>query len=275
MIEQAVAAGHQGRRLALRRRAGPDRRHRRRVHQHHHRPARSRQGRGLYAVVDSGGKAGVIIFTDSIYAIAIAKSDATAEAIKDCARLQGARDRGHADRRPAEPHGAAHHVAAVEVRRRVDLLARGQRPLLRLHRRRRCSRPASTRRRAIRGKSPRATARCRRSSASATASTRSPPSPSRCTCRAGRSIDELNRAFAGEAPSGYVAPPHLFTPGQHRRRRRRPRTSSTRTTATATSTRRSGASSRHLDDRDGAASRPTRHLSTGRRVAAPSSRRRR
>jgi len=25
-----------------------------------------------------------------------------------------------------------------------------------------------------------------------------------------QTIDELNRAFAGEAPSGYVAPPHLF-----------------------------------------------------------------
>jgi ribose transport system substrate-binding protein len=39
---------------------------------------------GLYAVADSGGKAGVIIFTDSIYAIAIAKSDATAKAIEGC-----------------------------------------------------------------------------------------------------------------------------------------------------------------------------------------------
>ena len=25
-------------------------------------------------------------------------------------------------------------------------------------------------------------------------------------------IDELNRAFAGQPPSGYVAPVHLFTP---------------------------------------------------------------
>ena len=25
-----------------------------------------------------------------------------------------------------------------------------------------------------------------------------------------QTIDELNRAFAGEQPSGYVAPPHLF-----------------------------------------------------------------
>ena len=55
-------------------------------------------------------------------------------------------------------------------------------------------------------------------------------------------VDELNRAFAGEAPSGYVAPAHLFTPDEHRVRRRRRRTPTTRTTATATPTRRSGAS---------------------------------
>ena len=28
--------------------------------------------------------------------------------------------------------------------------------------------------------------------------------------RVWQTIDELNRAFAGEPPSGYVAPPHLF-----------------------------------------------------------------
>src|SRR5262249_17818204 len=39
---------------------------------------------GLYAVVDSGGKAGVILFTDSIYAIATAKTNAEAAAIKEC-----------------------------------------------------------------------------------------------------------------------------------------------------------------------------------------------
>ncbi len=27
---------------------------------------------------------------------------------------------------------------------------------------------------------------------------------------AGRLVDELNRAFAGAPPSGFVAPPHLF-----------------------------------------------------------------
>lgn len=39
---------------------------------------------GLYAVADSDGKAGVILFTDSIYAIATAKTNAEAEAIKGC-----------------------------------------------------------------------------------------------------------------------------------------------------------------------------------------------
>ena len=39
---------------------------------------------GLYAVVDSGGTAGVILFTDSIYAIATAKTNAEAAAVKGC-----------------------------------------------------------------------------------------------------------------------------------------------------------------------------------------------
>ncbi|CAM5762263.1 sugar ABC transporter substrate-binding protein [Labrys miyagiensis] len=37
-----------------------------------------------FAVADSGGKAGVVIFTDSTYAIAVAKSDAMAQVIKAC-----------------------------------------------------------------------------------------------------------------------------------------------------------------------------------------------
>ncbi|MGH6944381.1 MAG: substrate-binding domain-containing protein [Geminicoccaceae bacterium] len=37
-----------------------------------------------YAIADSDGKAGVVIFTDSVYEIAIAKSDAMAETIKGC-----------------------------------------------------------------------------------------------------------------------------------------------------------------------------------------------
>lgn len=37
-----------------------------------------------FVVADSGGKAGVVIFTDSVYEIAIAKSDIMAKVIKDC-----------------------------------------------------------------------------------------------------------------------------------------------------------------------------------------------
>jgi ribose transport system substrate-binding protein len=40
---------------------------------------------GLYAVVDSGGKANVILFTDSIYAIATAKTNAEKAAVTGCA----------------------------------------------------------------------------------------------------------------------------------------------------------------------------------------------
>ena len=39
---------------------------------------------GLYAVVDSGGKANVILFTDSIYAIATAKTNAEKAAVESC-----------------------------------------------------------------------------------------------------------------------------------------------------------------------------------------------
>ena len=141
---------------------------------------------GLYAVVDSGGKAGVIIFTDSIYAIAIAKSDATAAAVKKCSGCKvleivdtpigDLQNRmGQLTTSLLSKYGAdwTYSVAVNDLY--YDFSAPS------LH-----DRPASTRPRAIRGKSPRATARSRRSSASATASTRSRPSPSRCSCTAGR-----------------------------------------------------------------------------------------
>ena len=39
----------------------------------------------MYAIAESDGKAGVVVFTDSAYAIAIKKSDAMAATIKKCA----------------------------------------------------------------------------------------------------------------------------------------------------------------------------------------------
>ena len=89
-------------------------------------PTRSRSPRppGLYAVVDSTAPPGVIIFTNSIYAIATAKTNAEKAAIEGLQGLQGAGDRGHADRRPLQPHGAAHHLAARQIRQGLDLFDR-------------------------------------------------------------------------------------------------------------------------------------------------------
>ena len=76
----------------------------------------------MKAIADSDGKAGVVIFADSAYAIAIAKGRAMEAVIKKCERLHGAGLRGYAARRHLEPHAAAHHLAAAAVRRQVDAI---------------------------------------------------------------------------------------------------------------------------------------------------------
>jgi len=93
----------------------------------------------------------------------------------------------------------------------MDLLDRRERPLLRLLGAAPASGRSSIRPQATLGKSPPATARCPRSSASVTSDTRSRLSPSRLHLHGWQCIDELNRAFAGQPPSTYVAPVHLFT----------------------------------------------------------------
>lgn len=47
-------------------------------------PMEVAQAAASYAVADSNGQAGVVIFTDSVYQIAVAKSDAMAEIIRAC-----------------------------------------------------------------------------------------------------------------------------------------------------------------------------------------------
>ena len=134
---------------------------------------------GLYAVVKSSGHAG----RHPVHRTRSTRSPRQDERREGGGRrlqgLQGARDRRHADRRPLQPHGPADHIAALEIRQPLDLLDRGQRSLFRLLRAVPPGRRRRSRRRLIRGRSRRATAPCRRSSASATSSTRSPPSPSR------------------------------------------------------------------------------------------------
>ena len=69
---------------------------------------------------DSDGKAGAVIFTDSTYEIAVAKSNAMADVIKACGEQQGAGDRRHAAGRRLQPHAAAHHLAAAALRHGLD-----------------------------------------------------------------------------------------------------------------------------------------------------------
>ena len=52
----------------------------------------------LYAVANSNGTAGVVIFTDSTYRMAIVKSDEMAAIIKQCSGCSRPRGRGHAAR---------------------------------------------------------------------------------------------------------------------------------------------------------------------------------
>ncbi len=77
-------AGHQDGVLAWRAHARPGRGHAR-VLQCHHRSGKVAEVSAMYAVADSDGKAGVVVFTDSAYAIAIKKSDGMAATIKKCA----------------------------------------------------------------------------------------------------------------------------------------------------------------------------------------------
>ncbi len=219
-------SGHQDRRLARRRRAGPDRGPARVFTNMTTDPHEVAKAAGLYAVVDSNGKAGVILFTDSIYAIATAKTNADEGGDRGLQGLQGAHGRGHADRRLSNRMGQLDDLAAVEVRQDMDLLDRRERPLFRFLGARRCSRPASTRRPAIRARSRPATARCPPSSASATSSTRSRTVAEPLQSAGLACVDELNRAFAGEQAERLRAAVASVHAGQHRQGRRTRRTSS-------------------------------------------------
>ena len=132
----------------------------------------------MYAIADSDGKAGVVVFTDSAYAIAIKKSRRDGGDDQEVRRLHRPLDRGHAPRRRREPHAAADDLADAALRRQVDLLARHQRSLLRLHG------PVAQRRRQGTGRAAAQHLRRRRQrsppiSASAPASSRWQPCPSR------------------------------------------------------------------------------------------------
>jgi ribose transport system substrate-binding protein len=164
---------------------------------------------GLYAVVDSGGTAGVIVFTDSIYAIAIAKSDATAEAVKKCSGCKvleivdtpigDLQNRmGQLTTSLLTKYGKdwTYSVAVNDLY--YDFAA----PSLQNA----GIDPAKGYPRNISAGDGSVPAFQRIRDGQYQVATVAEP----LFLHGWQTIDELNRAFAGEQPSGYVAPPHLF-----------------------------------------------------------------
>ena len=163
----------------------------------------------FYAVVDSDGTANVILFTDSIYAIATAKTNADgrgSRAAQGCKVLEVedtpigdlSNRMGQLTTSLLTKYGKTWTYASPST---ISIL---------ISRRRRCSPPASIRRQAIRARSPSgdgsvpAFQRIRQKRYQI-ATVAEPLHLQGWMC-----IDELNRAFAGQPPSGFVPPPHLF-----------------------------------------------------------------
>ena len=166
---------------------------------------------GLYAVVDSGGKANVILFTDSIYAIATAKTNAEKAQVEGCAGCKVlsvedtpigdlANRMGQLTTTLLSKYGAdwTYSIAVNDLYfdfSAPSLTSAG-------------IDPASGYPRQISAGDGSVPAFQRIRDKQYQIATVAEP----LNLHGWQTIDELNRAFAGEQPSGYVAPPHLFTP---------------------------------------------------------------
>ncbi len=164
---------------------------------------------GLYAVVDSGGAAGAIVFTDSIYAIAVAKSTAAAEIIGQCSGctvletvdtpIGDLQNRmGQLTTSLLSKYGDKWtHSVAIN-----DLYFDFSAPSLQSA----GIDPAEGHPRQISAGDGSVPAFQRIRDGQFQVATVAEP----LFLHGWQIVDELNRAFAGEPPSGYVAPPHLF-----------------------------------------------------------------
>ena len=161
-----------------------------------------------YAVAQSDGKAGAVIFTDSAYAIAIAKSNAMAAIIKACATctLLSIQDTPLADAASRMPqlttsllqrYGAKWTYALSINDLTFDFMA----PALQS-----AGIPGDGAPHAISAGDGSGPAFQRIRSGEYQIGTVAEP----LRLHGWQEVDELNRAFAGAEPSGYVAPPHLF-----------------------------------------------------------------
>jgi ribose transport system substrate-binding protein len=166
---------------------------------------------GLYAVVDSGGKAGVILFTDSIYAIATAKTNAEKAAVEGCSGCKVlsvedtpigdlANRMGQLTTSLLSKYGKA-WTYSIAVN---DLYFDFSAPSLVAAN----IEPASGYPRQISAGDGSVPAFQRIKQKQYQIATVAEP----LHLQGWQLADELNRAFAGEQPSGYVPPVHLFTP---------------------------------------------------------------
>ena len=163
-----------------------------------------------YAVAQSDGKAGVVIFTDSLYTVATAKSDAMAEVIKQCSgcTLLEVQDTPLAETSTRMPqlttsllqrHGDKWNYALGINDLYFDFIG----PSLSRVGRKPEEPPFSL---SAGDGSESAFQRIRKSRYQVA----TVPEP--LNLHGWQLIDELNRAFAGEQPSGYVTAVHLVTP---------------------------------------------------------------
>lgn len=164
----------------------------------------------LYAVAKSNGKAGVIIFTDSVYAVAIAKSDAMADAIKKCSgctmiKIEDTPLSDTAARMPQlvtsllQRHGKKWTYSMGVNDLYYDFAAPSFQG---------AGIPGDGFPRNISAGDGSGSAFQRIRKNSYQVGTVAEP----LNLHGWQTIDEMNRAFAGKSDSGYVAPVHLFTP---------------------------------------------------------------
>lgn len=163
-----------------------------------------------FAVADSDGKAGVVIFTDSVYEIAIAKSDAMAEVIKACS---GCTILSVEDTPLAEASSRMPQLTTSLLQRFGESWTYS----LSINDLTLDFMPASLSAAGIAGDGhPRnisagdgsEVAFQRIRNRDFQMGTVAEP----LNLHGWQAVDELNRAFAGEPASGYVVPVHLFTP---------------------------------------------------------------
>jgi ribose transport system substrate-binding protein len=162
----------------------------------------------MYAVADSDGKAGAIIFTDSAYKIAIAKSDAMAAVIKQCATcsLLSVEDTPLAEAATRMPQLTTSLLQRYGKKWTYglsinDLTFDFMAPSLQS-----AGISGDGYPRAISAGDGSEPAFQRIKAHEYQVATVAEP----LRLHGWQEVDELNRAFAGEKPSGFVAPPHLF-----------------------------------------------------------------